>query len=78
MIVWDKGTYALAEGTDPAAEIAKGKIKFVMHGKKLRGLFTLVKIKPRPGESGSTRGCSSRTTTSSKIPNRRSKTTRSP
>ncbi len=53
VIVWDKGTYALAEGTDPAAEIAKGKIKFVMHGKKLRGLFTLVKIKPRPGESGS-------------------------
>jgi len=52
VIVWDKGTYSLAEGTDPAAEIAKGKIKFVMHGKKLRGLFTLVKIKPRPGESG--------------------------
>jgi bifunctional non-homologous end joining protein LigD len=52
VIVWDKGTYSLAEGTDPAAEIAKGKIKFVMHGKKLRGLFTLVKIKPRAGESG--------------------------
>jgi bifunctional non-homologous end joining protein LigD len=52
VIVWDRGTYKLAEGTDPAEEIAKGKIKFVMHGKKLRGLFTLVKIKPREGESG--------------------------
>jgi bifunctional non-homologous end joining protein LigD len=52
VIVWDKGTYTLAEGTDPAKEIANGKIKFVMHGKKLRGLFTLVKIKPRDGESG--------------------------
>jgi bifunctional non-homologous end joining protein LigD len=52
VIVWDDGTYTLAEGTDPAAEIAKGKLKFVLHGKKLRGLFTLVKIKPRAGEHG--------------------------
>ena len=52
VIVWDRGTYALAEGDDPASEIAGGKIKFVMHGKKLRGEFTLVKIKAREGESG--------------------------
>jgi bifunctional non-homologous end joining protein LigD len=52
VIVWDEGTYTLAEGTDPVAEIAKGKIKFIMHGKKLRGMFTLVKIKNKAGESG--------------------------
>jgi bifunctional non-homologous end joining protein LigD len=52
VIVWDEGTYALAEGTDPVAEIAKGKIKFILHGKKLRGMFTLVKIKSKPGENG--------------------------
>lgn len=52
VIVWDRGTFDLAEGTNPATEIAKGKIKFVMHGEKLNGLFTLVKIKPREGESG--------------------------
>lgn len=52
VIVWDNGTYALAEGDDPVAEIAKGKLKFVLAGKKLRGLFTLVKIKPREGEHG--------------------------
>lgn len=52
VIVWDNGTYTLAEGSDPAEEIANGKIKFVMHGKKLRGLFTLVRMKPRDGESG--------------------------
>ena len=52
VIVWDDGTYALSEGDDPVAEIAKGKIKFVLAGKKLRGLFTLVKIKPREGEHG--------------------------
>jgi bifunctional non-homologous end joining protein LigD len=52
VIVWDKGTYTLAEGTDPAAEIANGKIKFVMHGEKLKGEFTLVKIKAREDEHG--------------------------
>jgi bifunctional non-homologous end joining protein LigD len=51
VIVWDQGTYELSEGNDPAAEIGKGKIKFVMHGKKMRGEFTLVRIKGR-GESG--------------------------
>ncbi len=52
VIVWDRGTYSLAEGTDPAAEIANGKIKFVLHGKKLKGEFTLVKIKAREDEHG--------------------------
>jgi bifunctional non-homologous end joining protein LigD len=52
VIVWDRGTYSLAEGDDPADEIAHGKIKFVLYGKKLRGEFTLVKIKPREGEHG--------------------------
>ncbi|HEY1882940.1 MAG TPA: DNA polymerase ligase N-terminal domain-containing protein, partial [Candidatus Cybelea sp.] len=47
VIVWDNGTYTLAEGSDPAKEIANGKIKFILHGKKLHGEFTLVKIKPR-------------------------------
>ena len=52
VIVWDEGTYTLVEGDDPAAEIADGKIKFVLHGKKLRGEFTLVRIKAREGERG--------------------------
>jgi bifunctional non-homologous end joining protein LigD len=52
VIVWDEGTYTLAEGTDPVAEIAKGKIKFILDGKKLHGMFTLVKIKGKGGEGG--------------------------
>jgi bifunctional non-homologous end joining protein LigD len=52
VIVWDKGTYTLAEGDDPATEIANGKIKFILRGKKLRGEFTLVRIKGREGEHG--------------------------
>ncbi|MGH7737164.1 MAG: non-homologous end-joining DNA ligase [Candidatus Tyrphobacter sp.] len=52
VIVWDEGTYALFEGTNAAKEIANGKIKFVMRGEKLKGLFTLVRMKAREGESG--------------------------
>lgn len=52
VIVWDEGWYQVVEGDDPATEIAGGKIKFVMHGEKLHGEFTLVKIKAREHESG--------------------------
>ncbi|MDQ2866667.1 MAG: non-homologous end-joining DNA ligase [Candidatus Eremiobacteraeota bacterium] len=52
VIVWDNGTYELAEGTDPAREIEGGKIKFIMSGEKLRGMFTLVRMKPKEGERG--------------------------
>jgi len=52
VIVWDEGTYRLAEGRDPAAEIANGKIKFILSGTKLHGMFTLVKIKHARDQSG--------------------------
>ncbi|MBV8374589.1 MAG: non-homologous end-joining DNA ligase [Candidatus Eremiobacteraeota bacterium] len=52
VIVWDRGTYTLVEGDDPAQEIENGKIKFILDGSKLRGEFTLVKIRPREGEHG--------------------------
>ena len=50
--IWDKGTYALEEasGRGKAARsmsesLSKGHIDFVLRGKKLRGLFTLVRLK---------------------------------
>lgn len=52
VIVWDEGTYKLAEGDDPTEEIGRGKIKFILSGKKLHGGFTLVKIRGRAGDSG--------------------------
>jgi bifunctional non-homologous end joining protein LigD len=52
VIVWDEGWYEPAEGGDPAKQIADGKFKFILHGKKLDGLFTLVRMKPREGERG--------------------------
>jgi bifunctional non-homologous end joining protein LigD len=50
VIVWDRGTYKLAEGTDAAAEIGRGKIKFILKGKKLTGMFTLVRMRGRNSE----------------------------
>ena len=49
VIVWDRGTYKLAEGVSPQSEIARGKIKFILRGKKLSGMFTLVRMRPRDG-----------------------------
>ncbi len=50
VIVWDRGTYRLLEGTDTTEQIAKGSLKFELFGKKLHGGFALVHIKGRGGE----------------------------
>ena len=41
MIIWDKGHWV--EIPDPDYGLEKGKLKFELHGWKLRGLFTLIK-----------------------------------
>ncbi len=43
VIVWDRGVWVALE--DPAAGFAKGKLLFELRGYKLRGIWTLVKIK---------------------------------
>ncbi|MDQ2907782.1 MAG: non-homologous end-joining DNA ligase [Candidatus Eremiobacteraeota bacterium] len=50
VIVWDRGTYRLLEGTSTSEAIAHGSLKFAMSGEKLRGAFALVHIKGRGGE----------------------------
>ncbi|HYC06826.1 MAG TPA: non-homologous end-joining DNA ligase, partial [Candidatus Binatia bacterium] len=56
VIVWDWGTWEpdtpSGAGPDPAKDIADGELKFRLYGEKLRGRFTIVKTKPRDGESG--------------------------
>lgn len=50
VMVWDQGTYEV-EGDRPAsAQLARGELKVVLHGQKLRGGFVLVKL--RRGEKG--------------------------
>jgi bifunctional non-homologous end joining protein LigD len=50
VVVWDRGTYRLLEGTSTTEQIAKGSLKFELFGKKLHGSFALVHIKGRGGE----------------------------
>lgn len=48
VIIWDKGTWTPLEDADKAWRA--GKIKFELHGHKLRGYWMLVRIKGRRGE----------------------------
>jgi len=50
VVVWDRGTYRLLEGTSTTEQIAKGSLKFELFGKKLHGVWALVHIKGRGGE----------------------------
>lgn len=50
VIVWDEGEWQ-PDG-DPAKGMKKGHLQFELHGSKLRGVWHLVRLKPRPGEKG--------------------------
>jgi bifunctional non-homologous end joining protein LigD len=50
VIIWDTGKVKWL--LDPDEGMAKGELKFVLAGERLRGEFHMVKIKPREGERG--------------------------
>lgn len=43
VIVWDWGTWELADGDDPVGAVADGSLHVDLHGEKLRGRFVLVR-----------------------------------
>jgi len=48
VIIWDRGTYRTPDGGDNAtlrSELRKGTLHLVLRGKKLRGGFSLVRLK---------------------------------
>jgi bifunctional non-homologous end joining protein LigD len=54
VIVWDNGTYTLTpkEGSDRLetrlkTDLQKGLLSFILNGRKLKGKFTLVKLKTK-------------------------------
>ena len=49
VMVWDIGTYTI-QADDPQKALAEGKFHFVLKGKKLKGEWALVRMKPRPGD----------------------------
>lgn len=48
VMVWDRGSWEPIG--DPATGLAKGDLKFELHGEKLLGRWVLVRMKPRPGD----------------------------
>lgn len=50
VMLWDHGTYE--PELDMTAGLARGELKFTLHGGKLSGSWALVRMKPRPGEKG--------------------------
>jgi len=49
VMLWDRGFWA-PQGQDPARALAKGELKFVLSGDKLKGGFVLVRMNRREGE----------------------------
>src|SRR5690349_8262385 len=47
VMLWDRGTFDLLGDVDGAAQIARGDLKFRLHGDKLNGDFALVHMKGR-------------------------------
>ncbi len=56
VIVWDRGTYQLLEGSSTTEAIAKGSLKFEVFGEKLHGSFALVHIGARQRSAASPKG----------------------
>jgi bifunctional non-homologous end joining protein LigD len=50
VMVWDRGQYEPKDGVAPEEHLARGKIDVILHGKKLRGGFTLVRTGGRSAE----------------------------
>lgn len=48
VVVWDSGDYQ-ADG-DAAEQLETGRLNFTFHGKKLRGSFSLLRMKDRKGQ----------------------------
>jgi bifunctional non-homologous end joining protein LigD len=46
VMIWDRGTWE-PEVEDTDAALAKGDLKFTLHGAKLRGSWVLVRMRPR-------------------------------
>jgi len=49
VMLWDSGAYEVS-GDDPSRALRQGKLHLFLHGKKLKGEWTLVRMRPREGD----------------------------
>jgi bifunctional non-homologous end joining protein LigD len=50
VMLWDRGTWE-PESDDPAADLDAGRLRFTLHGERLRGGWHLVRMRPRGRET---------------------------
>jgi len=50
VMLWDRGSWAPIDPKNVDRDLAKGELKFVVSGERLKGGFVLVRLKPKPGE----------------------------
>ncbi len=50
VMLWDRGTWEPHGDAD--AGLKEGKLKFTLHGKRLKGEWALIRLRGRPGERG--------------------------
>jgi bifunctional non-homologous end joining protein LigD len=49
VMLWDSGYYEVS-GHDPPRALRAGKLHLILRGKKLKGEWTLVRMRPREGQ----------------------------
>jgi bifunctional non-homologous end joining protein LigD len=53
VMLWDRGTWEPQAGEDPREGYRKGRLKFILHGERMKGGWTLVRMGPRGQERNS-------------------------
>ena len=52
VVVWDNGDFLPVETEEPGKALQEGKLSFLLKGKKLKGAFTLTRMKGLPKGTG--------------------------
>lgn len=50
VMLWDEGTWEEQEGEDFSKGLKEGSLKIILHGERLQGKWTLVRMNPKEGE----------------------------
>ena len=53
VMLWDRGTWEPQDGEDAREGYRKGRLKFILHGERMKGAWTLVRMGPRGQERNS-------------------------
>ncbi|HVF93533.1 MAG TPA: DNA ligase D [Sphingomonas sp.] len=52
VMLWDNGTWEPLAGKDPRKTLAEGHLHFFLHGRRMKGEWIMIRLKPRGREKG--------------------------